>query len=78
MKITMRVPKAAISSQRGQLSKWYVEDGAGVKAGQLLYCIEMEKTALDIEAPFDGVVKHLAEVGKEYAVGDAIAELTRA
>ena len=77
MKIVMRVPKSAVSSQKGTLTEWHVEDGASVEAGQPIYSIEMEKAALDVDAPFNGVVTRLAEVGREYAVGDPIVELTR-
>lgn len=75
MKITMRVPKSAVSSQEGQLAEWHVEDGATVKSGEPLYSIEMEKTTLEIEAPFDAKVTRLATVGETYSVGDPIAEL---
>ncbi|MEO0997557.1 MAG: lipoyl domain-containing protein [Pseudomonadota bacterium] len=77
MKITLKVPKSAVSSREGRLVEWYVDDGATVEAGAPIYAIELEKAALDIEAPFRGVVRHLATVDEVYAVGDPIAELTR-
>lgn len=77
MKITMKVPKSAVSSQQGTLTEWYVEDGACVAAGQAVYAIEMEKAAMDVESPFDAEVRHLAKVGEIYKVGDPICELTR-
>ncbi len=77
MKITMRVPKSAVSSQEGQLVEWHAEDGAIVEKGRPLYTIEMEKASLDIDAPFLSRVKHLAKVGETYPVGAPLAELDR-
>lgn len=77
MKITMRVPKSAVSSQEGQLVEWHVEDGQRVSTGDPIYSIEMEKSTLEVPAPFDGVVKHLATVGETYAVGAPICEFEK-
>ena len=78
MKITMKVPKSAVSSQEGQLVEWHVEDGGIVEAGAPIYSMEMEKATLDVEAPFRARVRRLAEVGGTYAVGAPIAELEQA
>lgn len=77
MKITMRVPKSAVSSQEGTLAQWHVEDGATVETGQPIYSIEMEKATMAVDAPFKAQVHHIATVGESYAVGEPICELTK-
>lgn len=77
MKITMRVPKSAVSSQEGQLVEWHVEDGATVEAGAPIYSIEMEKATMEIDSPFRATVRHIAKVGETYKVGEPICELDK-
>lgn len=77
MKITLKVPKSAVSSQEGKLLEWYVADGAKVSAGDPIYSIETEKAALDVEAPFAGTVTHIGNEGETYPVGSPIAELVK-
>lgn len=74
-KITLKVPKGAVTAQEGQLVEWFVEDGQHVSLGQPIYAIEMEKTTLEIECPFEGVITRIGEAGKTYNVGDPIAEI---
>ncbi len=75
MKITLKVPKVAVSAQEGSLVEWFVEDGQHVTLGQPLYSIEMEKTIVDIECPFEGTITRIGLVGETYNVGDPIAEI---
>ena len=77
MKITLRVPKSAVSSQQGQLIQWHVEDGGIVNAGEPIYTIELEKSTLDVEAPFKGSVRHIGTAGETYPVGAPIAEFEK-
>ncbi len=77
MKITLRVPKSAVSSQQGQLVQWHVQDGGIVNAGEPIYTIELEKSTLDVEAPFKGKVRRIADVGETYPVGAPIAEFEK-
>jgi len=74
-KITLKVPKAAVSMQEGTIVEWFVEDGAQVALGQPIYAIETEKTTLEIECPFEGTFKRLGGTGVTYKVGDPIAEI---
>ena len=76
-KITLKVPKAAVSMQEGTLVEWFVEDGDQVSLGQPIYAVETEKTTLEIECPFEGTFKRLGEIGLTYQVGDPIAEITQ-
>jgi pyruvate/2-oxoglutarate dehydrogenase complex dihydrolipoamide acyltransferase (E2) component len=77
MKITLKVPKSAVSAQAGALVEWFVEDGQHVTLGQPLYAIEMEKSVLEVECPFQGTVTRIGVVGETYKVGDPIAEIVQ-
>ena len=77
MKITLKVPKTAVSAQEGCLAEWFVEDGQHVALGQPLYAIEMEKSTLEIDCPFEGIITRIGVVGQTYKVGDPIAEISK-
>ena len=48
-------------------------DGAAVTQGQVLYTLESEKTAEDVEAPVAGVLRRMGQEGEAYPVGELIA-----
>jgi pyruvate/2-oxoglutarate dehydrogenase complex dihydrolipoamide acyltransferase (E2) component len=74
-KITLKVPKTAVSAQEGTLVEWFVEDGQRAAIGQPLYSIEMEKSIVEIECPFEGTVNRIGVAGETYKVGTPIAEI---
>jgi pyruvate/2-oxoglutarate dehydrogenase complex dihydrolipoamide acyltransferase (E2) component len=74
-KITLKVPKLAVSMQEGTLVEWYVAAGDTVTIGQRIYSIETEKTTFEVESPFAGVVTPIAVVGETYRVGMPVAEI---
>lgn len=76
-KITLKVPKGAVSMQEGTLVEWFVDDGDPVSLGQPIYAMETEKTTMQIECPFEGTFKRLGEVGNTYKVGHPIAEISQ-
>ncbi|WP_172145565.1 biotin/lipoyl-containing protein [Pseudomonas tumuqii] len=69
------LPKLGFSVNEAALVEWMVADGAAVKKGDPLYCIESEKSLQEIEAPADGVLRILEEAGETYEVGTVIGEL---
>lgn len=74
-KMTLKVPKLAASMQQGTLSEWFVATGDRVSVGQKLYAIETEKTAFEVESPFEGVVTRIGELGVDYRIGTPVAEI---
>lgn len=64
--------KVGMTMTEGTVEEWYVEDGAEVAAGSLLYRLETEKVNLDVDAESAGTVKHLAAQGETRAPGDVI------
>lgn len=75
MTIQIILPKLGFSVNEAALVEWMVGDGAEVKKGDPLYCIESEKSLQEIEAPADGVLRILQEAGETYEVGTVIGEL---
>ena len=51
--------KVGMSMTEGMVSEWFIADGAQVKKGELVYALETEKVNLDVDAEYDGTVKHL-------------------
>jgi pyruvate/2-oxoglutarate dehydrogenase complex dihydrolipoamide acyltransferase (E2) component len=74
-KMTLKIPKMAVSMQDGTIVEWYVKSGDSVALGQALYAIETEKTTSDVESPFAGVITILMEPGVNAKVGTPIAEI---
>lgn len=64
--------KVGMTMTEGIVEEWYVEDGATVSAGALLYRLETEKVNLDVEAETDGTVKHLVPAGQTLEPGDVV------
>ncbi|MEO6113491.1 MAG: lipoyl domain-containing protein [Sphingomicrobium sp.] len=75
-KMTLKLPKLAVSMQNGTLVEWLVESGATVLQGQPIYVLETEKTSTEIQSPFAGTITTVAELGQTYPVGTPIAEIT--
>ena len=72
---TLKVPKAAVSMQEGTLVEWIVADGEWVEAGQPIYALEIEKSAMDVAAPSSGILRHKAVAGETYKVGTIVGEI---
>ena len=51
------LPKVDMDMSIGTISKWHVVDGEAVKKGQQIFEIETDKSAMEIDAPADGVIK---------------------
>jgi len=74
-KMTLKLPKLAVSMQEGTLVEWLVANGDAVALGQSLYVIETEKTSTEVESPFAGTITTLGVAGDVYRVGTPIAEI---
>ncbi|MDQ2704286.1 MAG: 2-oxo acid dehydrogenase subunit E2, partial [Pseudomonadota bacterium] len=57
------LPKVDMDMATGQISRWFVEEGAAVKQGDLLFEIETDKAAMEIDSPAAGTIRDI--VGKE-------------
>jgi len=58
----------------GRIAKWHVKEGDAVKKGGLLFEIETNKAAMEIDAPSDGIIRNItAAEGAVIPVGQTVA-----
>ena len=74
-KMTLKLPKLAVSMREGTLVEWLVASGDTVAQGQPLYVIETEKTSTEVPSPFAGIITTSAQSGDTYPVGTPIAQI---
>ncbi|TPJ18743.1 pyruvate dehydrogenase complex dihydrolipoamide acetyltransferase [Mesorhizobium sp. B2-7-3] len=68
------LPKVDMDMATGQISRWFAEEGATVKKGDVLFEIETDKAAMEIDAPASGVLRDVTgKEGVDIAVGSAVA-----
>lgn len=75
MSTVLTIPKLEMSMSEGTLAEWKVESGSTVKEGDVIYILETDKTARDIEAPASGTLIHKVGAGETYDVGTEIGEI---
>ncbi len=74
MPVEVILPKVDMDMATGQISRWFFEEGASVKQGDVLFEIETDKAAMEIDAPASGTLRNIT--GKERVdipVGAAVA-----
>ena len=76
MKTEVLLPKVGFAMNEGVLSRWMVDDGAQVTAGQPLYEFESDKSVQEVEAPVSGRLRIIATLGETYPVGTVLAEIS--
>jgi pyruvate/2-oxoglutarate dehydrogenase complex dihydrolipoamide acyltransferase (E2) component len=70
--IELRIPQAGSEMEEGELVEWLVPSGSRVQEGQRVYVLATDKVELDVEVPASGVLHHVGEAGRVYAVGTVI------
>ncbi len=70
--------KVGMSMTEGMVSEWFIPDGGEVKKGDMVYALETEKINLDVDAEYDGIVKHMVEVGVTLEPGDVVGYIFEA
>ncbi|HKP78502.1 MAG TPA: lipoyl domain-containing protein [Phenylobacterium sp.] len=75
MSFEIRIPALGAGMSEGTLVEWLAADGEAVAPGALLYTLESEKTAQEVEAPVAGVLRHAARAGEVYPVGELIGTI---
>ncbi len=74
MPVEVILPKVDMDMATGKIAKWHVKEGDTVKKGALLFEIETDKAAMEIEAPSDGIIRNIsAAEGAVVPVGQAVA-----
>jgi len=50
------MPRLSLNEETNLLSQWYVAEGDKVSVGDKLFCIETDKSTLDVDSEFEGTV----------------------
>ncbi|MEE2692717.1 MAG: dihydrolipoamide acetyltransferase family protein [Pseudomonadota bacterium] len=70
------MPKLGLTMTEGLLAEWRVDPGAAYRSGDILFVVETEKIANEVEAESDGVIAEiLVRAGETAPVGAPIARL---
>jgi pyruvate dehydrogenase E2 component (dihydrolipoamide acetyltransferase) len=68
------MPKLGLTMTEGLLAEWRVVPGSRVSAGEVLFVVETEKIASDVEAPAAGEIRELlVEAGATVPIGTPVA-----
>ena len=74
MAVEVILPRVDMDMATGKISKWHVKDGDKVAKGALLFEIETDKAAMEIDSPADGILRNvLVDEGASAPVGTAVA-----
>jgi pyruvate dehydrogenase E2 component (dihydrolipoamide acetyltransferase) len=74
MPVEVILPKVDMDMATGKIAKWHVKEGDAVKKGGLLFEIETDKAAMEIDAPSDGIIRNItAAEGAVIPVGQTVA-----
>lgn len=74
MPVEVILPKVDMDMETGQITRWLVEEGAVVRQGDVLFEIETDKAAMEIDAPAGGTVRNIiGKSGVDIPVGEPVA-----
>ena len=74
MAVEVILPRVDMDMATGKISKWHVKDGEKVAKGALLFEIETDKAAMEIDSPAEGILRNiLVSEGASAPVGSAVA-----
>ena len=74
MPVEVIMPKVDMDMATGKIAKWHVKEGDAVRKGALLFEIETDKAAMEIDAPSHGIIRNITAVeGAVVPVGRAVA-----
>ena len=75
MSTDVLLPKIGFSMSEGTLQQWLVADGATVREGEPIYCLESDKSVQDVEAPASGTLRIIGQAGELYPVGAVVGKI---
>jgi pyruvate dehydrogenase E2 component (dihydrolipoamide acetyltransferase) len=74
MPIEVILPKVDMDMATGRISKWFFDNDATVKKGDVLFEIETDKAAMEIDAPASGILRDITgREGVDIPVGAPVA-----
>lgn len=68
-------PKVSLETDVGTIARWLKDDGASVSQGEVLFEIDSDKAAVEVEAPVSGVVARTRQAGDEISVGEIVCQI---
>lgn len=78
MSVDVIFPKVSLEATSGRIDRWLVTGGTVVEAGQVLFEIDNDKAAVEVEAPAAGRVELAVPEGHEVPVGAVVARILAA
>ena len=75
MSVSVVFPKFNLEKSSGEISNWLVEAGDQVTAGQVLFEVEDDKAAVEVDSPADGFIGGLEPSLTEIDVGAVVAHI---
>ena len=75
MPVEVIMPKVDMDMASGKVMSWHIAEGEAVSKGDPLFDIETDKAAMEVEAPADGILHHMAPEGAEIPIGTPCAWL---
>ena len=75
MPVSVVFPKFNIEKTSGEISNWLVSEGDKVSPGDVLFEVEDDKAAVEVDSTETGFIGELAETGEEIDVGSVVATI---
>jgi pyruvate dehydrogenase E2 component (dihydrolipoamide acetyltransferase) len=75
MAAEIRIPKIGMSATEMTLTEWMFADGEEVAAGDIIYTVETDKTAVEVEAQDSGILRIVGVEGEVYPVGALVGTI---
>ena len=75
MPVNVIFPKVSLEMASGSISRWHVKEGDTVAAGQVLFEIDNDKAAVEVESPGAGIIRNLVVCDAEVDVGAEVARI---
>lgn len=76
MAVKVAMPKLGLVMTEGVVVKWLKDDGEPTRKGEPIAVIMSKKITYEVEAPADGILRHVAQIKETKPVGAAMAYIT--
>ncbi|MGC9335147.1 MAG: E3 binding domain-containing protein, partial [Anaerolineae bacterium] len=71
------MPKLGMAMSDGTVVKWLKDDGVEVKAGEAVVVVMSKKITYEVEAPAEGILRHVAKPKDVRGIGEVIGWVTQ-
>ncbi|MEM7463769.1 MAG: acetoin dehydrogenase dihydrolipoyllysine-residue acetyltransferase subunit [Pseudomonadota bacterium] len=75
MPVSVIFPKVNLETTSGEISRWAVSDGDEVSEGDILFEVEDDKAAVEVESNANGYIGQLTKEETEVEVGAVVAQI---